>query len=127
MSSETEPMPTKRPLTRLHDILENGSAILRYTQGMSLAVYRQDSLHRDACERCLSRISEAAIKLGAVAEELFPHHDWRGIRDIGNILRHHYPDVLDDMIWLTITKHVPPLLIELETFLAKYPDDQETL
>ena len=29
--------------------------------------------------------------------------DWRGIADIGNVLRHTYEQVVDDEIWHTIT------------------------
>lgn len=109
------------------DIVENGKAILEYTRGMDFDAYNEHRLTKDASESCLSRISEAAVKLGAVAEELFPNHDWRGMRNIGNILRHDYPDVVDAAIWATINRSVPPLLVDLETFLAEYPEDQETL
>ncbi|WP_436255350.1 HepT-like ribonuclease domain-containing protein [Neorhizobium sp. LjRoot104] len=84
-------------------------------------------LVRDAVERCFSRVSEAAVKLSSLAEELFPAHDWLAIRNLGNVLRHDYKGVLDQVIWTTIVDRLPPLLIELETFLAQYPDDQETL
>ena len=67
------------------------------------------------------------MKLGAVAEELFPLHDWRGIRNIGNILRHDYEGVLDVVTWAITTLHLSPLVVELETFLKNYPDDQEKL
>lgn len=120
-------MPTKRPLIRMRDIVENGQAILRYSHGMELGDYVHNNLVKDACERCFSRLSEAAVKLGPLAEELFPSHNWNGIRNFGNILRHDYPDVLDDVLWAAISQHLPRLLAELETFLAKYPDEQETL
>lgn len=111
----------------MRDIVENGDAILRYTQGLDLKAYQENSLIRDPSERCLSRASEAAVKLGPLAEELFPKHNWRGIRDFGNILRHDYEGVLDDAVWATITMRLPPLLVELEAFLAQYPEDQENL
>ena len=42
-----------------------------------------DAKTLDAVERCLARISEAAIKLGADAERLCPQIPWRDIRGIG--------------------------------------------
>ncbi|MBO0140482.1 DUF86 domain-containing protein [Agrobacterium sp. Ap1] len=111
----------------MRDIVENGRAILEYTSGMELADYRRNRLVKDASERYLSRVSEAAVKLGSIAEESFPVQDWRGIRAFGNVLRHDYPDLLDRMIWTMITDRLPSLIVELETFLAKYPEDQETL
>ncbi len=111
----------------MRDIVENGAAILEYTQGMDFQAYAGNRLVRDAVERCFSRISEAAVKLGSVAEERFPMHDWLAIRNLGNVLRHDYGGVLNSVIWTTIVERLPPLLVELENFLAQYPGDQETL
>ncbi|TDK37656.1 DUF86 domain-containing protein [Rhizobium deserti] len=111
----------------MRDIVENGQAILQYTRGMDFEAYLQSSITRDASERCLARLSEASIKLGPTAEELFPAHDWRNIRGVGNVLRHGYEDILDEVVWMIVTDRLPPLLVELNTFLGQYPDDQETL
>ena len=75
----------------------------------------------------MARISEAGVKLDTTAEKLFPTHNWPAIRGFGNMLRHEYDNILDETIWATITDRLPPLLAELETFLAGYPEDQETL
>lgn len=120
-------MPSKRPLTRIRDIIENGDAILDYTAGIDFAAYRDNHIVRDATERCFARISEAAVKLASPAEELFPSHDWVGIRHLGNVLQYDYKGVIDDIIWASVTKRLPPLLDELKIFIAQYPDDQETL
>lgn len=63
-------MPSSRPWLRIEDILDNAHAVIKYTQGMTFDDYMSDRKTRDACERCISRISEAAVKLGAFAEEL---------------------------------------------------------
>ena len=46
---------------RFEDILENIERIERYTAGMGEAQFVGDSKTIDAVERCLSRISEAAV------------------------------------------------------------------
>jgi len=120
-------LPTKRPLIRLRDIVENGQNVLEYTQGMDFDAYLNSKITRDACERSLARVSEASAKLGPTAEELFPSHNWPAIRGLGNMLRHEYENILDETIWTIRTDRLPPLLTELETFLARYPEDQETL
>ncbi len=127
MSKGISPLPTKRPLTRFRDIVENGRAILEYTLEMDFQAYSGSKITRDACERCFARISEASVKLGAIAEELFPKHNWPAMRGLGNMLRHDYDAILDQTIWTAVTDRLPSLIIELETFLAKYPEDQETL
>lgn len=127
MLSGIEQLPTKRPLIRIRDIVENGRAVLDYTRGMDLPAYLNSQITKDACERCLARVSEASVKLGPIAEELFPDYDWRNIRGLGNFLRHEYEDILDESIWKIITDGQPPLIADLQTFLARYPEDQETL
>jgi uncharacterized protein with HEPN domain len=46
------------------DIIENIDRILSYTAGKSQTDFEADQMLVDATERCLSRISEAAVKLG---------------------------------------------------------------
>jgi hypothetical protein len=55
-----------------------------------VAAFTQDPKTRNAAERCLERISEAARKLGGVAEELCPGIPWPQLRAVGNLLRHEY-------------------------------------
>jgi uncharacterized protein with HEPN domain len=89
---------------------------------MTQADYLADRKTRDACERCLSRISEAAVKLGAFAEERLPQHKWSGIRGIGNILRHDYDQVELVNIWDVITLDLPSLVADIEALLRFVPD-----
>jgi uncharacterized protein len=100
-SSRIAELPSSRPRDRLTDIAENIEAILGYTAGMSEADYLGDRLRQDAVERGLQRISEAALKLGSLAEELVSGHDWAGIRGIGNVLRHAYDAVDPSIIGLS--------------------------
>ncbi|HEX5933897.1 MAG TPA: HepT-like ribonuclease domain-containing protein [Pseudorhizobium sp.] len=111
-------MPSSRPWVRVEDILENALAILEYTDGLQLSDYLADRKTRDACERCLARISEAAVKLDAFAEETFPAHNWTGIRNIGNILRHEYDRVETIGIWDVIAINLQPLVRDIEKALA---------
>ena len=102
-------MPSSNPKLRYADITENIERIFSYTQGMSFQAYIADRRTVDAVERCLMRLSEAATKLGAQAEADLPAHNWRGIRDIGNLLRHGYDEVVDDRIWYVIANLLEPL------------------
>jgi uncharacterized protein with HEPN domain len=56
-----------------------------------------------------SRISEAAVKLGAQAEELAPGPKWSDIHGIGNHLRHGYRGVRRSAIWQTVCDDLAPL------------------
>jgi len=70
--------------------------------GVDALLRREDELH-DGVERRLMIISEAAVKLGDVAERLEPTVPWRDIRGIGNALRHNYDGVNDEVIRAILT------------------------
>lgn len=120
-------MPSERPLVRLRDIVENIESIQDYTRDLDLTGFLKSNITIDAVERCLSRISEAAVKIGPIVEELLPGHDWRGIRGIGNRLRHEYDIITDAANWAIVTKRLPELHNAAVVFLARYPEDQEYL
>ena len=116
-------MPSSRPKRRLLDIAENAQTILDYTAGMDRAAFERNRLVRDASERCLARLSEAAVKLAAQAEAMLPQHPWRQIRDLGNIMRHAYDNLDGEIVWLIISEHLPTLSADAREVAARLPDD----
>jgi uncharacterized protein with HEPN domain len=75
-------LPSKDPIQRFEDILENIILIEKFTAGMDLATFAQDAKTSNAVERCLERISEAARKLGDDAERLCPEIPWPQLRAV---------------------------------------------
>jgi uncharacterized protein with HEPN domain len=102
-------LPSRKPLDRLREIVENCDRIARHTTGMSFATYVADDKTIDAVERCLQRISEAANKLGGYLDDLYPEAPWKAARGVGNVLRHKYDEVADDLIWAAIKTQLPRL------------------
>lgn len=102
-------MPSKRPGRRFQDILDNIQAIEQYTNGMNKKAFLANNLVIDAVERCLSRISEAAKKLGTSAEALAPGQPWSKIRGLGNLLRHQYDSIRRSILWEIVTEDIPSL------------------
>lgn len=88
-------MPSDVPTERLQDIITNIDRLGAHLRGIAPGT-ELDEKTRDAVERCLERISEAAKKLGPLMEERQPQIPWRSIRGLGNVLRHEY-DVVDDV------------------------------
>ena len=76
-------MPSEVPRERPQDIVTNIDRVRAHLTG-------------NKADAELERISEAAKKLGATTEERQPQVSWRGIRGLGNVLRHEY-DVVDDV------------------------------
>ena len=102
-------MPSKDPIQRFADIVENIILIEEFTRGMDLNAYLEDPKTRNATERCMERISEAAKKLGDVAEKLCPDIPWPSMRALGNFLRHEYDRVDPGRVWLMIEDDLHPL------------------
>ena len=117
-------MPSKDPIRRFEDILENIALIEEFTAGMDLTVFTEDLKTSNAAERCLERISEAAKKLGGVAEELCPSVPWPQLRAIGNLLRHEYDRIDIVRVWLTIEDDLAPLKAAVEAALKQLRESE---
>jgi len=70
---------------------------------------RDEYLHRDAVERQLLILSEAATKLRGQVEDVESGIDWHTVRGIGNFIRHNYDGVQDDVIRRVLTSELQPL------------------
>jgi uncharacterized protein with HEPN domain len=101
-------MPSDVPHERLQDIITNIDRLRGHLRGLTPGL-KLDGKTRDAVERCLERISEAAKKLGAIMEERQPRVSWRGIRGLGNVLRHEYDEVDDSTITRIVEQELGPL------------------
>ncbi len=94
-------MPSSDPVRRFQDIVENIDRIESYLEGYDFSQFTQDPRTIDAVERCMQRITEAAIKLQPRAVELLPEQDWDAMRSFGNVLRHDYDRISEALIWET--------------------------
>jgi uncharacterized protein with HEPN domain len=101
------------------DIIENAERVEGYVAGMDRSAFERDGRTRDAVERCLERICEAAHRLGERAEELMPGQPWGDIRGMGNRLRHAYDRVSLDIVWNTAQDRLPELAAEARRALAR--------
>lgn len=68
-----------------------------------------DDVLRLAIQRAIEIISEASKHIPNELLEQAPEIPWRSIRGMGNILRHEYHRIADDVIWGVVTHDLPPL------------------
>lgn len=95
--------------THFQDILESIEHIEMFLEEMDFVSYKADLKTKSAVERQVQIITEAAYRLGQEADTLCPGPDWKGLRGMGNILRHAYHRVDDQIIWDTVQTEFPPL------------------
>ena len=92
-------MPSDDPARRFRDIIQNIERIERFTAGMDARTFAEAEQTVLAVKYALLTISEAASKLGDVANRLCPDIPWREIRGLGNRLRHDYANIDLVRIW----------------------------
>jgi uncharacterized protein with HEPN domain len=112
------------PAGSLADIIENAERVEIYLAGMDRQAFERDGKTRDAVERCLERICEAAHRLGRRATELMPSQPWGDIRGMGNRLRHAYDRLDLDIVWNTARDRLPALATDARRALAKVRGDR---
>ena len=102
-------MPFSDPQRHLRDILESIEFIDEFVGNMKFAAYHRDEKTKAAVERKLQVLTEAVIRLEAEGSEAYPDIDWKAYRGMGNLLRHSYHRVSDEIIWNTMKDDLPVL------------------
>ena len=117
-------MPFRNAQTHFEDILQSIDHIEEFLAGINFEGYREDRKTRSAVERELQIITEAAIRLGDEAETLCPGPDWKGFRGMGNILRHGYHRVDDQIVWNTVKEELAPMRTAIANVLKSMSDSE---
>ena len=102
----------------LHDALEASKLIEQFTNGKTLADYRNDPMLRSAVERQFQIIGEALqqmIRETPSTAKLIT--EYRSIINFRNILVHGYDLVDDEVVWGVIERSLPLLHKEVDTLL----------
>ena len=105
----------------LADLLEAARAIQRFTAGVSREDFKGNEEKYEAVNRKFEIIGEAARRLSPETQSTLPEIPWRLLTGMRNILIHDYDDVDLDVVWDTVQKDVPPLIVRLEKYLAQNP------
>ena len=117
-------MSSDQPAYRVQDILDNIEKIESYVGDLDLGQFSADPMRVDAVERCLQRLTEAAIKLGeAQMSEIAPTIPFHILRGFGNVLRHDYDGIDDQLIFDTVSRDLPGLKQACITYLSEFEDN----
>ncbi len=103
----------------LHHIVENCERAGRHIAGIDRDTFARDEVVRDAVERCVERVCEAAHRLGEAANLLMPGQPWGDIRGMGNRLRHAYDRIDVDIMWNTADLRLPELAVAARNALLQ--------
>jgi uncharacterized protein with HEPN domain len=91
-----------------------------FVAGMEFAVFAADQRTFYAVIRCLEIISEASRRLDEAFRARHPELPWRAIMGSGNVYRHNYDNVGEDLVWRTVQDSLPKLLEVIDQELSAY-------
>lgn len=93
----------------IDDMLGAVEGIERATAGRTLQDFSSDWLLRHGVQRGIEIVSEAARHLPDDILDRQPTIPWDRVKGIGNVLRHEYHKVADDILWAVVVRDLPPL------------------
>jgi uncharacterized protein with HEPN domain len=114
-------MPSNDEGLRFRDILDNIARIRRHLAGMTFDQFIEDEKTQDAVERCLERITEAALKIGDRLDMKYPDVEFHKLRQFGSVLGHDYGGVDTDLVWAAATQRLGLLERAITQELTDYP------
>ncbi|HDH97813.1 MAG: DUF86 domain-containing protein [Deltaproteobacteria bacterium] len=103
-------MSERDPRLYCDDILESGSAILDFVEGLSFEDFCDDRKTYSAVIREFEIIGEAVSKLPESFRERRPDVEWQDIKDFRNLLSHEYFGVDLEIVWNIIEDDLSPLM-----------------
>lgn len=103
----------------LKSIVENIVLAQSFIEGMTLSEFQADRRTVYAVTRCLEIISEASRRLSVELKERRNEIDWTKIAASGNVYRHGYQAVRDEILWNTLKYALQPLKAVIEEELRR--------
>ncbi|MFQ6018720.1 MAG: HepT-like ribonuclease domain-containing protein [Kiloniellaceae bacterium] len=121
--SKGMPMRRRSPRQRLQDVMDAIKAIEASLADRSLDDYRADEMLRAATERRIEIISEASYPLPDALKDKHADIPWRQVADIGNILRHGYEIIDQEIVWNVATRDLGPLKAAVEAMIREVEEE----
>lgn len=118
--------PDIKDMARLWDMLDAAKTAVEFTKTISFECFLDDRKTRNAVERNLEIIGEAARGVSQETRECSPSIPWRSIIALRNIIAHEYGEILYENLWTVCIKRLPPLIAQLEAMGVEYPPVDES-
>lgn len=99
---------------RLWDMLDAARAIIRFTAAQRYDQFLADRKTRNAVERNLEIIGEAARHVSEECRSSLPGIPWPAVIGLRNVIAHEYGEILHEKVWSICTGRLPELIKELE-------------
>lgn len=108
----------------LWDMLDAARAVRDFVSGRTFDCYRDDRMLRNAVERNVEIIGEAAGRVSREFCDGHPEIPWRQIVAQRNYLAHGYAELDPGLVWNAATRHIGDLIEKLERIVPEPPIDR---
>jgi len=116
--------PNKQDMARLWDMLDAARTIVQFTSGMRFDGFLADRMVRNAVERNLEILGEAARCVSQTFRESHTEIPWKAIIALRNVLAHEYGEIRYERLWLLCTQQLAILIRQLEDIGVKDPPEK---
>jgi uncharacterized protein with HEPN domain len=113
----------RRANPALDDILETIDRIQGKLENRSFSEFEASWELRFLAQRAIEIISEASRRLPDDLKADHPEIRWKSIAGIGNVLRHEYHSVADQLIWNVLRHELPSLRLAVQEMAAKLENE----
>jgi uncharacterized protein with HEPN domain len=114
----------RRSEALLMDMLLASRKIHRFTDGLDKSEFENNELIQSAVLREFQVLGEAARMISDEAKAEYPNIPWSLISGMRNRLIHEYFKIDVEIIWSTVQKSIPELILLLEKAIPPENDEE---
>jgi uncharacterized protein with HEPN domain len=106
-------------------MLDAARTAIAFTKDQQFEDFLNDRKTRNAVERNLEIIGEAARCVSPDTREAHPDLPWRSIIGLRNVLAHEYGEIRYEILWSIVGEKLAPLVQQLEDMGVDAPPQAE--
>jgi len=118
-------LPNEDDMARLWDMLDAAKAATEFTKGKLFEDFMSDRMLRNAIERNLEIIGEAAKHVSQASRDNVPDIPWKAMIALRNVISHEYGEIKYERLWSLCTEQLAVLIRQLENIGVRDPSDTE--
>jgi uncharacterized protein with HEPN domain len=111
--------PNEEDMARLWDMLDAAKAATEFAKGRRFEDFMTDRMLRNAVERNLEIIGEAARCVSQAFRDNIPAIPWRAIIALRNVIAHEYGEIRYERLWSLCAEQLAVLIRQLEDIGVK--------
>jgi len=115
--------PEVADLAYLWDMLDAAAAVKEYVSDKTIKYYLENRMLRDAVERNVEIIGEAANQVSPNFQKEHSEIPWRKVISQRHVLTHEYGEIKHELMWKVATVNVPELIAQLENLVPASPEE----